>query len=69
VKDPDKRSPITVGSERVPMSPAEKAAKVRRCARAMQYGRGVLELRRQGYTENEVKDAQQMLRMAGEGRQ
>lgn len=52
-------------SEREPLSPAEKAAKVRRCARAIQQGRQFNSLRK-SYTWTEIEQAREMLAKAEE---
>jgi len=61
---------LNMKSERAPMSPSERAALIRRCARAIAKGQSPHALiKRKTYSEKEVREAMQMLRTAGEGRQ
>jgi hypothetical protein len=56
-------------SEYVRLSPAEKAARVRRAARAMQNGVELSDIRDRGFTEGEVVAARQMLKALKASRQ
>jgi hypothetical protein len=64
-----KRGPIAMGksnggpfkSEKVPMSPAEQANRIRRLARQMQHGVMQKDLLSQGFTLADIKQAAQMI--------
>ena len=63
------RGPIAMGknnggpvkSERVPMSPAEQNARIRRAARALQQGAMQQDLIARGFKAAEIKQAQAMI--------
>ena len=54
----------TVHSERPQHSPSERAARVRRCARALKQGGVEIRDLRRLYTEGEVEEAKQMVENA-----
>jgi hypothetical protein len=62
-----KRGPIAMGKsngvkgERVPMSPAEQAARIRRLARQMQHGVMQKDLLSQGFKATEIEKAKAMI--------
>jgi hypothetical protein len=62
-----KRGPIAMGKsngvkgERVPMSPAEQNARIRRAARALQQGAMQQDLITRGFKAAEIKQAQAMI--------
>ena len=51
-------------TERVPMSPADRAARIRRCARALKAGTMLQDLMRT-YTGGEIDAAREMIRKPG----
>lgn len=56
-----KKNGCPVKGERVPMSPAEQAARVRRAARALQQGVLQSDLISRGFKIAEIKQAQAMI--------
>ena len=58
----------SIRTERVRLSPAQRAAKVRRCARRLAQGETRDSLQRV-FSREEIAEAQAMLKQAGEGRQ